>query len=129
VTIRTPQLGVAPPTMEWQRRSSSEYTVRVHDATVPFVLTLSESFSEGWRLTGLADGDRRPLRVNGYANGWTVAETGDLTLTLRYAPDLWARRAIVVSLGALVVLGFLVGVKLVRVGAARPKDDTAPVAG
>jgi hypothetical protein len=126
VTLRTPAVGAAPPTIEWERRSASEYRARVRGATAPFILTLADTYSDRWRLTGLPGGDRPPVEVNGYANGWAIDATGDLDLTVRYTPDLWARRAVVVSLGALVIVAFLVAVRLIRVGVRRPAGHRAP---
>ncbi len=100
--------------------------VRVHGASGPFLLTLAESYSPGWRVGGLPPGwTATQRRVDGYANGWLVAGRGDATLRVEYRPAIWAVAAIVTSVvAAAVAVGWLL-VGAVRRRRARPGPATA----
>lgn len=114
----SPSIGVEPdgrdlpgPVARWHMIDPSRYLVEIEGATGPFVLTLAESYSDGWRLRGVPGGEVDHVRVDGYANGWAIGRGGHLSLELEYAPAAWARRALVISQVG-IVLGAFVGALL-----------------
>jgi arabinofuranan 3-O-arabinosyltransferase len=105
-----------PPRATTTQVSPAEYRVRLEGADGPFVVALSESYAGGWRLRGLPEGARaRHVELDGYRNGWLVDATGDLDLTLEYAPAARAR----VAMGVSTVAGIALALAFVGVPFAR----------
>jgi hypothetical protein len=58
-----------------------------------FMLVLNENYDEGWVAYILDDGIQQPIpsvyhfRVNGFANGWYLRNTGNYTVMLYYQPE------------------------------------------
>lgn len=74
------------PEVKWHKVDSSLYEVAVGNASRPFLLILSQSFSPFW--DALVDGTKLPpshhFVVNGFANGWLIESGGNLSITLRF---------------------------------------------
>lgn len=89
----------------------ARYDVDVRGADGAFVLTLAESYADGWHLEGLPKGWRaRHLPVDGYANGWVVTGHGDAHIRLVYTPEDWMRPALsLYGLMPLCIFGSFVG--------------------
>jgi hypothetical protein len=63
------------------------YTVSIENATSPFYLVLSESFSPYWQ----ASIGNRPLphsKANSYANAWYISKPGNYDVKIQYFPNL-----------------------------------------
>ncbi|TDD68035.1 DUF3367 domain-containing protein [Actinomadura rubrisoli] len=73
------------------------------DAAGPSFLTVNENFNTGWRAT--AGGTAlRPVRLDGWKQGWLVPAGTRGTVQLSYGPDRSQRVAVVAGLNLLVVL-------------------------
>ncbi|MDI9644433.1 MAG: hypothetical protein QFX35_04345, partial [Candidatus Verstraetearchaeota archaeon] len=100
-----------PSEFEWIKVNPTLYKATAN-ANGTFLLVFLESYSEDWRL--YVNGDPVPdelhIKVNGFANGWIVKGTGDLELTLEYAPQ----RLLVYSSIASVLLPIVLLVFLFR---------------
>lgn len=90
-----------------RRTSPARYSIAIRNAPPTFLLTVPEGYSRGWVLRGLPrPASARHQKVYGYANGWLVGGAPDhLVLTASYQPAQWARLALRVSQGSLVLLG------------------------
>lgn len=96
VAIKTVEAN--PPSIQFEKKSPVEYVVKVSNATEPFVLVLSETFSSGWKahfsdaiwlqtLFANAISDQYHFVVNSYANAWYINKTGTYTITLEFWPQ------------------------------------------
>ena len=95
------------PAMSYERISPARYRVRIQQAKAPFVLALSDSWSNAWRVSGLGPNTRIDhLKIDGYRNGWGIDARGDLDLLIEYVPARKGRLAIRVSIfaGAMLAL-------------------------
>jgi arabinofuranan 3-O-arabinosyltransferase len=105
--VQVPRLTPVP-VVTADRRSPSEFVVRVRDAKAPFALIVTEAFGAGWRLEspGSRLGNARHLRADGFSNGWIVPWTGNYQLRIWYQPEVGAalaRRASVIAILLLVL--------------------------
>jgi hypothetical protein len=83
---------------------SSGYKVSIENATTPFYLVLSESFSPYWQ----ASIDNQPLphsEANSYANAWYISKLGNYDVKIQYFPNLLSHIGLLASTAfAIVVL-------------------------
>lgn len=65
------------PKINFSKFSNTSYNVNMIDVLNPFVLVLNETFDPSWQLR--IDGTiiDEHFKVNGFANGWLVAKTGN----------------------------------------------------
>jgi arabinofuranan 3-O-arabinosyltransferase len=83
------------PHLKVHSEGQARYDIDVRGADGAFVLTLAESYADGWHLEGLPKGwQARHLPVDGYANGWVVTGHGDAHIRLVYRPEDWMRPAL-----------------------------------
>ncbi|NJE06991.1 hypothetical protein E3E31_00265 [Thermococcus sp. M39] len=72
------------------------------NATKPFMLTFAESYDPLWEARVYKDGKLiekvSPVPVYGVINGFWVNQTGDLEIVLRYTPQDWFERGLIISL-------------------------------
>ena len=70
--------------VDYRKKDSSTYLVKVHGADAPFQLRLREMFDKGWTVFlgggdsqrfSMASSDETHKTVEGYANGWTIDPT------------------------------------------------------
>jgi arabinofuranan 3-O-arabinosyltransferase len=106
------------PQITARRVSPSKFVVRVENARGPFMLATGESYAPGWKATAAGEGHPdsalRHVEVNGYANGWLVPWKGSYTMTLEYGPERYAQLARVLSVGSLLAVLGLIGLRRVR---------------
>jgi hypothetical protein len=80
------------------------YRISIQNATSPFYLILSESFSPYWQ----ASIDSQPLphsEANSYANAWYISKLGNFEVKIQYFPNLLSQIGLLVSIAfAIVVL-------------------------
>ncbi|MUN36681.1 DUF3367 domain-containing protein [Actinomadura sp. NEAU-AAG5] len=93
-------------------------TVEVAAAERSF-LTVNENFNAGWQAT-IGGTELRPVRLDGWKQGWLVPAGTRGTVRLTYGPDRAQRAAIVAGLGVLALLVLV---------AASPGGRRDPVAG
>lgn len=131
LTVRHEPLGAeplaAPPSVTWSQEDASRYHLVVDDAPKPFVVALSEHFSDGWALRGLPRGaSASHVHLDGYRNGWIVDPGpvgGRLELQLEYVPSRLARNLWLISLFTLPALAV---VAVARRRAPRRREDFFP---
>ena len=93
-----------PPLMSFSAISPARYRVHVTAASAPFVLALSDSWSNDWRVTGVPLGVTVDhLLIDGYRNGWAIDGRGDLDLLIEYTPARAGQLAIRVSVASALV--------------------------
>ncbi|WP_287197728.1 hypothetical protein [Thermococcus sp.] len=72
------------------------------NATKPFMLTFAESYDPLWEARVYKDGKLvekvSPVPVYGVINGFWINQTGELEIVLRYTPQDWFERGLIISL-------------------------------
>jgi arabinofuranan 3-O-arabinosyltransferase len=114
-TATTPELAVAS-----EGRTSA--ALNISGADGPFLVVLGQSHSPGWQAEVEGASVTGPFVVNGFANGWLVTPTDevtDLTMDLTWTPQRTLWFALVASL-------FAVAVALVLVARGRRYDPADP---
>ena len=128
VTVLPVSRPVATPPVSWTRTGEASYQVDVDAGSEPFILAMDESFSPGWRLSGLPQGAATPVMVNGYAQGWSITPSGPFTARITFGPDAWFHRAVDVSALTAVAAPFILvrRRRRSRRGAARGPEGDGP---
>jgi hypothetical protein len=74
-----------PNSFSWQEASPTSYTITAKSNSA-FLLSFLESYDSHWKV--FVNGNPLPegvhVEVNGFANGWLVNDTGELTITVEY---------------------------------------------
>ncbi|TDB89178.1 DUF3367 domain-containing protein [Actinomadura sp. KC216] len=73
------------------------------DASATSFLTVNENFNTGWRAT-IAGTELRPVRLDGWKQGWIVPAGTSGNVELTYLPDRAQRVAVIAGLSLLLVL-------------------------
>ncbi|RFU41010.1 DUF3367 domain-containing protein, partial [Actinomadura logoneensis] len=102
VTVRSWDAGERRVQVNAQRRS---------------VLVVNENYNAGWEAATENGGRLRPVRLDGWRQGFEVPAGTSGTITLRYAPDTAYRGAL---FGGLALLALLVPVAVRRPGRGTP---------
>lgn len=74
------------------------------DAARRSILVVNENYNAGWKATTAGGGELRPIRLDGWRQGYEVPAGTSGTITLRYAPDTAYRGALFGGLGLLALL-------------------------
>lgn len=101
---------------------SSSRKLEVDAATASF-LTVNENFNTGWRAT-VGGTELRPVRLDGWKQGWLVPEGTGGVVELSYLPDRAQRIAVVAGLSLLLVL-LIAALWPGRAGRRRPQPRGA----
>ena len=74
-----------PRNFVWREVSPTKYEIDV-ETEGPFVLILLESYDQHWKLfvNGKQISESDHIRVNAFANGWLIKETGKLKIIINY---------------------------------------------
>jgi len=92
--------------ISFQEVNPTQYLVQVN-AQEPFVLVFTSNYSPGWKA--YVDGhELRHFRVNFYANGYYVTETGKFNVVLRYTPQEAFTMGVMISLFSACAAGVIV---------------------
>ena len=78
--------GLVPPeNFIWEELSPTNYKVYVNSRG-PFFLVLLETYDEHWKVhvNGKPVSKENHYKVNAFANGWLINETGTLEITIQY---------------------------------------------
>jgi arabinofuranan 3-O-arabinosyltransferase len=95
---RAPRLSIHPT-------GSDRFRVHVDGASNAFILALSETYSSGWKISGLPAGaTAHHFEADGYRNAWAIDARGDFDVTLAYSPARIARFGRMVSMFVAIVL-------------------------
>ncbi|WP_297495456.1 carbohydrate binding domain-containing protein, partial [Thermococcus sp.] len=91
-----------PATVQNYRKiNPTLWKVKVN-ATKPFFLTFAESYDPLWEARVYKDGKLvekvHPVPVYGVINGFWINQTGNLEIVLRYTPQNWFERGLIISL-------------------------------
>ena len=89
-------------------------------------LVVRENFNRGWTATTQFGRHLRPVRLDGWQQGWSLPADVTGRVVLRYEPQRWLSAALRVGLGALALLSLLV---IVPVRRRRPIGRLVNVAG
>ena len=76
---------ITPENFVWREVSPTKYEANA-ESNGSFVLVFLESYNKHWKLhiNGKQVSETNHLKVNAFANGWLINETGNLTITIRY---------------------------------------------
>ncbi|TDC60914.1 DUF3367 domain-containing protein, partial [Actinomadura sp. GC306] len=125
--------AAAPPPRPVKILSWGAGTRRLEvDAAAPSFLTVNENFNEGWTAT-VGGTELRPVRLDGWKQGWLVPAGTAGVVELAYGPDRAQRAAVVAGLNLLILL-LIVAVWPARRGSGDrreplPRPGRAPVGG
>lgn len=74
---------IAPKNFVWKEVSPTRYEAHI-ESNGPFMLVLLQSYSEQWKayVDGNVIQETNHLKVNGFANGWLIEESGSLIITI-----------------------------------------------
>jgi len=72
-----------PRNLDYQRIDPTKYVVHV-ETDAPFYLVFSESYHQDWAAFHEGKILRTHFRVNGYANGWYLNETGSYDINIEF---------------------------------------------
>ncbi|TMQ96737.1 DUF3367 domain-containing protein [Actinomadura soli] len=92
----------APQPVKVTGWGASSRRLKVDAATASF-LAVNENFNTGWRATA-GGTELRPVRLDGWKQGWIVPAGTSGAVELTYLPDRAQRVAVVAGLGLLLVL-------------------------
>lgn len=106
VQMKTPRISA-------QKVSPTKYRVSVEGAEAPFWLVFSESFHSAWKINIEAEKGK----LNGFANGWLISQTGDYELTIYFDRQKYLYFGIAISLGTLLIISGYLLVKKLRYNA------------
>jgi len=76
---------ILPENFTWTELSPTSYIAHL-ETKGPFALVLLESYDEHWKayVNGSPVSETNHYKVNAFANGWLINDTGDLTISIRY---------------------------------------------
>ncbi len=106
-----PATGTPPVHVVSQSPTSMQLSVTgITTSTAPFELVMGQSVNAGWTATAGGTSLGAPELLDGFANGWTVTpaalagalDHGQLTVSLRFAPQRSVNIALILSALALV---------------------------
>lgn len=79
------------PKVSYQRISPTKYSVKISNATKPFLLVFSETFYPEWEAiftdTNKKVQENNHYLVNTYANAWYINRAGDYEMTIEFAHE------------------------------------------
>lgn len=76
------------PVINFQQINPTKYSIKITNATNPFILLFNERFSPFWKLTFVPtkeDIGAIHFPIDGYANAWAIEKQGDFELILEYS--------------------------------------------
>lgn len=85
--------------LSWHEDNPTKYTIKANTNS-PFILGLLESYDSNWKLqvNGKQISEEDHIQINSYANGWLIRDTGELTITIEYAPQKIFTISVIASL-------------------------------
>ena len=101
----------APPRLTFKRLSAEKVSVRVTEATRPFVLVLSETFDKLWQATPSPGKKIAPVPLYSTITGIPVDQPGTFDVTITYRAQRWLTAGMAVSFTTIIIglliIGFL----------------------
>jgi hypothetical protein len=75
---------------QYEKISSTEYTINIKDLAQPFYIVFTESYDNGWKA--FVDEkeqipDKYHFMINDFANGWYINKTGSFNIKLYFEPQ------------------------------------------
>ncbi|HIH71984.1 MAG: putative membrane protein, conserved [Thermococcales archaeon 44_46] len=106
------QVKETPATVKnYTKINPTLWKVKVN-ATKPFMLTFAESYDPLWEARVYKDGKLMekvsPVPVYGVINGFWINQTGNLEIVLRYTPQDWFERGLIISLTTFILSVFYI---------------------
>jgi hypothetical protein len=95
---------ILPENFTWIELSPTGYIAHL-ESKGPFVLVFLESYDKHWKayINGHLVPETNHYKVNAFANGWLINDTGDLTISIQYE----TQNAFIISVAASIVLPLL----------------------
>ncbi len=91
------QAGSSPATVtSWDEISATKYVTHV-DAQSPFMLAFAEAFNSHW-VAKVNGKEYKSQPLYAVINGFWIEETGELEITIEYAPQRWFDYGAIISL-------------------------------
>jgi len=114
--------------LSYTKVSPVKYLIEAN-STSPFYLVISQSYDDGWIAS--VNGQVLPSTchqvANGYANSWYVNQTGALSISVWYAPQIYFYLGVTISVFtiiAITVFALSVNVrKILRKNIMKPTDE------
>lgn len=114
----------SPPVTTSDATDDTKIHVTVNASDAPTWLVLEQSWNAGWTAHSNGVDLGAPVLVDGYANGWLLAPSGDRSIVLEWTPQRNMVRALWFSLIAgLVMIGILVWTRRDRLSASIAEVD------
>lgn len=106
------QTNETPATVQnYTKINPTLWKVKVN-ATKPFFLTFAESYDPLWEARVYKNGKLvekvSPVPVYGVINGFWINQTGNLEIVLRYTPQDWFERGLIISLTTFILSVFYI---------------------
>jgi len=97
--------------ISYEKINPTLWKVRVN-ATKPFMLSFAEAYDPLWEARVYKDGKKieivRSIPLYSVINGFWINETGDLEIVIRYKPQDWFERGLIISLTTFIgCIGYL----------------------
>jgi hypothetical protein len=92
--------GLVPPeNFTWEELSPTNYEVHVNSRG-PFFLVLLQTYDEHWQVhvNGKPVPEEKHYKVNAFANGWLINETGNLKIKIEYETQKLIRTSAILSI-------------------------------
>jgi hypothetical protein len=88
-----------PKNLTWRKESPTLYEVQVK-SEAPFILVFLQNYDRNWRVyvNSHQIPDENHLKVNAFANGWLIEETGNLKIKIEYETQKLIRASAILSI-------------------------------
>lgn len=111
IQLITPQVLLVPDSNTLQANNSSisftktspiEYTVDINNVPSNAVLRFNQRFDSRWTATAIVNGrsvslDSSHIKIDGYANGWTLPDSSHISLVIKYSPQSKFKLGVIIS--------------------------------
>lgn len=115
ITANTNLSNSALPSVSYEKINTTKYTVRIGNASSPFILIFSELFNNKWEAF-YTDNTQvlSHFRANNYANAWLIDKKGDFDITVEFTPQRLYKTGEIISLFSHLLNGGILAVLLIK---------------
>lgn len=97
-------MNLDKPDIKFKKLSNTKYEIYIRNATPPFWLVFSETFSPDWKAKLSSGKEFVHFTVNGFANGYFINQTGNFTIELDYIVQQGIEKYRAISLLAFIAI-------------------------